>query len=713
MSFISTSETNRLYANAEVELPGMQLRALHPTNSYDNYESLTEETLLARMRHAGIDVDRLEVAAEARSLVLTAQRLSDALRRGEQLNLALHVDRQHWITHSRVNDTRPGFVRHGWDFTERLSNEELNVRVNQDDALLAMSSATAFWLIGLAWLLGRRRVRMTDGAMTLVGHSSESPWPRRCRWLFGSFAALVAVAPLLPLVSRAVRFGFSQPSLVTALPPQPLPIEGRTEEPSPTIPNAKRPSTTMCAAVAEAKRLGLIRVADFSSEVKTVHQPIGLTNGPFEVFVDPHFSALVRLTESTNRLVYSYKRGPDFRSSTTAIAPYPCDYIACDWTSGNDKPLILGYVLPPGAYDFRADAETSKHLNTASSGSRAELAAGAWKLVPRSLQQTSATESDWQQATQAAHVRMKFVPKSISKLEVPDECLVVLTVDSRTVFTREGGRFTKWELPTTEPIRELREAIHSTGTLDAQVDVKELLDLAHRAVRQQNWEELLNCLTDDCRSEWMFEITSGCELALALLQARGNVTEPKSLAAMSTLMQLQQELKRFKRESDPLEAKRLDLRFKSYSTLSAAEQRQFRIDVFQANYTNVGTPSTYNQDQRRLATTVLTFVQQLNESQLVIDLSTVSDLHVEEDRATGTWIATDGRRIPVTLRRVGNRLEDVRWKIDSLIGKSVQDTPFPGFPIPAGIMLEGQTDSPHNAPADATVPENTTQAETP
>jgi len=56
---------------------------------------------------------------------------------------------------------------------------------------------------------------------------------------------------------------------------------------------------------------------------------------------------------------------------------------------------------------------------------------------------------------------------------------------------------------------------------------------------------------------------------------------------------------------------------------------------------------------------------------------------------------------------------DVHWKIDSLIGKSVLDAPFPGFLIPAGILLEGEPDSPHNAPADATVPENATQMETP
>ena len=707
MIFLSTSETNRLYANAVVELPGMQLRALHPTNPYDNYESLTEATLLARMRHAGIDVDRMEVAAEARSLVLTAQRLSDALRRGERLNLAGYVDHQHWKVHPIVNDMRLPFVRHGWDFMERSSNEAIDVRVKEDDALLAMSSVVAFWLIGLAWLLGRRPVRLTDGAVPMVGHSSESLWPRRCRWLFGSLAALVAIVPLLLLASMAVKPNFSQPSLVTASPPEPVPIKSGSEEPRPPISDANRPSTTMCAAVAEAKRLGLIRVADFSSDAPR-GLPLTLTGSGGPVSVEPHFSALVELPEPTKELGWSFQGGTQY-----VQAAYPCDYIACDWTADESKPVILGYVRSPGAFDFRADAETSKHLNTASSGSRAELAAGAWKLVPRSLQQTSATESDWQQATQAAHVRMKFVPKSISKLEVPDECLVVLTEDSRIVFTRKGGRFTKWELPTTEPIRELREAIHSTGTLDAQVDVKELLDQAHRAVRQQNWEELLNCLTDDCRSEWMLEITSGCELVLEQLQVRGSVTEPKSLAAMSTLIQLQQELKKFKREIEPLEAKRLDLRFKSYSTLSAAEQRQFRIDVFQASYDLPGKFGDYYESRVRLPSTILTFVQQLNESQLVIDLSTVSDLHVEDNRATGTWMSTDRTRTPITLRRVGNRPEDVRWKIDSLIGKSVLDAPFPGFPIPAGIMLESQTDSPHNAPADATVPENTTQAETP
>ena len=213
------------------------------------------------------------------------------------------------------------------------------------------------------------------------------------------------------------------------------------------------------AAETEAKRLGLIRAVDSPSGVFDFQQPIGLKGDAGEIFVEPHFSALVRLPEATNRLTYSFKHAAMGRQSGTFDAEFPCDYIACDWTAGTDKPRIMGYMLPPGAYDFRADAETTQLLNEMDSAPRAKIAEDTLSIIRAAALKTAATESDWQQGTQAAHMRFKFVPKAISKLSVPDECLVVLTEKSRSLFTRSGGNFTKHEFVTDNYIRELRESM--------------------------------------------------------------------------------------------------------------------------------------------------------------------------------------------------------------------------------------------------------------
>ncbi len=453
------------------------------------------------------------------------------------------------------------------------------------------------------------------------------------------------------------------------------------------------------AAAEEAKRLGLILVAESSSEVSVFQQPIGLKGGETEVFVEPHFSALVRMTKPDTHLSYTCKRDMYSLSSRATVADYPCDYISCDWTLGTSQPLIQGYILPPGAYDFRADVETTKRLSAADSTVRAQVAWATLQLTTDAARETAATESDWQQATRAAHLRFKLVPKSLSKLNVPDECLVVLTDDSRTVFTREAGRFMRHELTLTDSIRILRESIGVAVTTRLEADVKSLLDKAHRAVKQQNWEELLTCFTDEGRDEWVFEITTGCSLALAMMQDRDGVEVLKAIPAIATLTQLTDELKKLSRQPTTEQGKLLEQRYESYSKLSAADRRQLRIDVMRLSY----------MDPARVATTTLTFVRQLDEKKLIIDFSAVTDLHIEDDRATGTWGTTDGKLNPIVVRRVESNGKRI-WRIDSLIGKSVMDPPFPVMGFPAELMLEpGEPDDPDSrkdAPADATEPEN-------
>ena len=457
--------------------------------------------------------------------------------------------------------------------------------------------------------------------------------------------------------------------------------------------NAENEATSPSAASIEATRLGLIRVADTPSEVRVNQQPIEISGVDGPVSINPHFSTLVRLPVSTNQLKWTMSERDGSHVQYSTVANYPCDYIACDWSSGMDSPPIMGYVLPPGAYDFRADVKTSQHLTTTDAAGRAEIASLALKFVAESTSMSAATESDWQQATLATHLRFNFVPKSISKLDVPDECLVVLSDDSRTIFTREGGRFTKHELVSAELTRGLHDYIGKSANTSLNAEVKDVIERAQRAVRQQNWEGLQSFMTLDCVDEWMFEATNVGQLAPIHLEERADGSDPKSKDAIDTLIQLNRELQSFKRPISPLDEKRLELRYKSYPTLTAAERRQLRIDFMRANYTNTVD----------LATTVLTFVQQLDTTQLVFDLSTISELHFDgRERVTGTWTTKDGKRTPIVF--MAHYLEGGRsWMIDSLVGKSVLDQPA-SFASPLDKMMPA-TSGP-STPADASVPDN-------
>ena len=705
--FIKQSNTERSESSVLVALPDLMIRR---SRTVPNDVSLTEENLLAQMKLAGIDTNRLEVAAEARSLIETAHKMSAALVKRSQVPLVNLIDMSHWKL-----TTRPRFeevIRHGWDVTHHTARGSLNIQVNQDDAFRAMAAVVAFWLVGLAILLGLLPTRGTLPRHESGMSSSESPWPRRTSRLVATLAGLSVAFTALAFLPLATRLIYSSPPAI--YPPDEAHVAGTarvSDEKSHMVTahsshgDAAQPVTpptppqALSAAEAEAKRLGLIRVADASSGANISQQPIGLKGAGNEMFVEPHFSALVQLPEPTNRLAFTIQGTRDSRGTSTLPVSYPCDYIACDWTSGTDNPRIMGYIRPPGAYDFRADAETTKLLREMDSAKRAKVASHVLRLIVEANLKSAATESDWQLGTQAAHMRFKLVPKAISKLSVPEECLVVLTDDSRTVFTREGGRFTKHELAAAEPIRELRDGIGQAVSANLEADVKLLLDKAHRAVQQQNWEELLTCLTDDGRDEWIFEITTGSSLAIAMLEKQGGVAVLKAIPQMAILTQLGDELKKLLREPTNEEGKLLDQRYQNYSKLSAAERRQLRIDVMRANYP----------DMAQVATTTLTFVRQLDEKNLVIDFSAINDLHVEGDRATGTWSTADGKLNPIVIRRVEVNGKHV-WKIDSLIGKSVMDPPFPVFPFPAGLMLEAgepnDSDSPEDAPADASVPEN-------
>ena len=468
MAFIRQSDTKRSGSSVEVALPDLTIRRSH---TVPNDVPLTEENLLAQMKLAGIDTNRLEVAAEARSLIETAHELTNTLVNHSQFPLVNLIDRDHWKV-----TTRPrfeGVIRHGWDVTHHTARGSLSIQVNQDDALRTVAAVVAFWLVGLALLLGLLPTRGTRLEHETGPRLADSPWPRRVSNTVNFLAGLSVVVTCIVFLPLTKRLVFPSPPPIQ--PPQAAisitktaPIAsrpgvahvghtGHEDAVQPREPT--KPPQALSAAEAEAKRLGLIRVVDQQAEVYTFQQPIGLNGDAGEVLVEPHFSALVRHSVPMKDLTFTFKHTADSRQSRAFVSDYPCDYIACDWTSGTDNPRIMGYLLPPGAYDFRADAETGTLLMETDSTQRAKIAADTIKLLAEANSKSAATESDWQQGTQAAHVRFKFVPRSISKLSVPDECLVVLTEKSKSLFTRSGGYFTKHEFVTDANIHELRESI--------------------------------------------------------------------------------------------------------------------------------------------------------------------------------------------------------------------------------------------------------------
>jgi serine/threonine protein kinase len=682
---LKKNKTPFMSSTVEVNLATLTLNPHHQRIPF------TEETLLARMKSAGIDTDRLEVQAEARSLVATAEKLRDQFVQHLPLSLASQIDENHWTVTTMVR--QPRTTRHGWNVTYQGANYSVDVRVNEEDAFFAMSGIFSFWLIGLMGLLWLTRDSKAKPPVSISMPREESPRPRRVFWLAASVVAAVPVTIVLALVAYRL----------SGNPPQPLPQPSAVVMGSPNSSHASFREEGSAAAVS-AKRLGLIRVAEEKCDgVSSVNQPIGLCEDYSRLIasalVEPHFSILVHFSKpcSTAGYYYTVHHGEGDKRRVRFVTPYPIDYIACDWTSEEDNPLIIGYMLPPGAYDFRADVETVNLLSAVDAPARAKFASDVLKAVADSAETKPITESDWQQAARGAYVRFKLVPKTLSKLNVPEECLVVLTDGSRTVFTRDGGRFTGHVLESDAPIRELRDSI---GKVNLEAEVKALLDKAHRAVKQQNWEELLTCFTADGRDEWMFEIIQGCAMAAEMTKEKSGAEILSSVPALGTLTQHFEELRKLAVDPTVEQGNLLEMRFQNYSKLSASEGRQLRVDMIRSRYP----------DMIRVARTTLAIVRELDPKQMIIDFSQVSDLHIDENWATGTWSTTTGAHNPIILRRVAVDGQLV-WRIYSLVGKSVIDPPYMLHASPVAIEHAAQTArgtvQPETQPADATAPENT------
>lgn len=462
------------------------------------------------------------------------------------------------------------------------------------------------------------------------------------------------------------------------------------------------PAKPSAAAVA-AGELKLIKVVDAIIEVWPVQQPIVLTGDSGQKFVEPNFSALVRLSGPDKTLRYSVSRGSDTQETRSVLADYPCDYVSCEWP-GDGLPRLCGYLAPPAAFDFRSDPGTGF---PGASLHRAEIAERVLKLVVDRSASLEATETDWQDALQKAHLRFKLVPKEIALREAPDECLVVLTEGASTILTRTASNFLRFTGIPLDSIQQIRSILESTKSVDQSTQVRALLKRAEKAVNDRNWKALCDCLTDDGRDEWILEITTGCDLALSMAKDAQGSSGAGDSRELALLAQMQTALKNFKRKIDPEVAKELDSRFQTYLSLSQEDRRRFRIDVLRANYS----------DLPAVATTVLSMVQQVDEKTPILDFSTATvsmaaTVNLDEGVAIANWSSSDGKRRPITFKQQRSGGEST-WKIDSVVGKSVLDPPYPTFfsferQAADGRMNDETLET--GRPADATRAENTDDA---
>lgn len=517
-------------------------------------------------------------------------------------------------------------------------------------------------------------------------------WALRLFWLiaiFGSVPAGMMIAYLAMSYSpSSARRHVSMPDRPTDHPvsvdTRLIDVE-RVEETA--IPDqseiAQQPETESAVSI-EAKRLGLIKVASFIRNAHGEH-PIELVGTEKRVFVDSYFWMLAPLRVSRSLVEWSVMPG----NKQGETVNYPCDYVACDRSQGGPNAIISGYMKSPGAYDFRLDEGAAASTSPFSATARSEIGSVVLRLLADSAVRAESTQFDWQKAMQANHLRFRFVPKSISRLDVPDECLVDLTEGSHTIFSREGTHFTRHELTSAEGIDAIRGRMQATAasivkpasTEDISITrAKEVIESSHRAVRQQNWEELLSNMTEDCRDDLIMEILQSCRAFIAAEQkgdeAPVSDQDPTVISARKTLTEMFAVLKDdCGIETPPLVEKRLELRQQRLGDLSDIERRQLRIDIFRANYDK----------PKDVAITVLTYLQQLNSSQLLLDLSTIGDLRLSPDTQNpgaqvvmGTLTLKNGIRTPVVLELVndgGNPGRD-EWLFRSLTGANQSESPI-------------------------------------
>ncbi len=280
-------------------------------------------------------------------------------------------------------------------------------------------------------------------------------------------------------------------------------------------------SRLLPTALKEAEQLRLIKFMDYPCIVPRSQQPIGIAGDNRETMIAAFSSALIRLPHSTTSISYSYPMDPSTRTTQTLTTPYPCDYVACDWTFGNANARLICYLRPPGAYDFSGDMLTTAALDEITPEERAQIATQTLEVIKKVGAQFApthhpVTESEWITAISGPHLRFSLLPRAITNLPngAPFDdlfdggeygCLAVLTEQSTTLMVREGHSFTKLELQTPEPIRRLHESLLEMVQKNRQEAVKSFLDTVQRAAMERNLQTLRMCLTDDGRDEWDFK----------------------------------------------------------------------------------------------------------------------------------------------------------------------------------------------------------------
>lgn len=225
---------------------------------------------------------------------------------------------------------------------------------------------------------------------------------------------------------------------------------------------------TLCAAEQEAEKLKLVQAFRMSGGRFQANQVVLLQGDHGEVRVEQFYSGLVRLPEPTSFVTFFLQTSEGYREERKYRSESPIDYLACDRSAGGDSVMMIGYVLPPGAYDLRGDTETGERLKLAS---RTDIATRVLKMAAESKANLPSTETEWQQAKQGRYLCFKLAKGDFSNPMTPDEYLVNIGEDSQSVLSRSRQQFTRHDLGSQAPIRSLRELIREISPPNDQIEL--------------------------------------------------------------------------------------------------------------------------------------------------------------------------------------------------------------------------------------------------
>lgn len=479
-----------------------------------------------------------------------------------------------------------------------------------------------------------------------VFHRLESGTPPRY-WGWGLIIASILIVPTLAIggILIGLSLGFVVLSGQPASTDPPAAVEILPAEDSVNLSTniKRRPAPSTSAAAAMARKQNLITVDDqIVDHIPRAEQPLTFAGADGDVTVEPGKSLLIKLQDNdrlVNNGAVSIRSRPAF--DQVELYPiymaYPCDHVVCDCTG--DLLRIIGYLQPPGTYDFAGSPAAITQFSELSHDS--QVAVGAYLLkLARGASTSVVSSNEWQQATKGEFLRCHFVPRTISGLDVPDELQVVLSRDSRTILTRTADRYTKHVLSSSVHLNRFATSMVAATNAENDSDSKRLMQRAARSIRDKQWAEFQTCLTDDCRDDWIFE---------ALL------------------------VDAIKKESN-----------ETYSSLSQQDRRQWRIGRVRQRD---NPPQDFNFVRACRSKLLPTYLSQWESIPIFMPLG--------NELAIGNATDAGGRTVAIVLRSVNLDGAQV-WRIDSFF-KSSYDPPT--VPPPAdAIQPENQQMTP---PAEA------------